>query len=201
MHALWCNCLFHTLGGGPSAGKSVKTHRRPKSSPDSTHGYSSIMLKVRAVAYSGMKDRRKKSHPTKAPASAGSRDPTHTALDERYFCFRERLELPGDGSLRLRKFLKMSNTAAWQISQLRMGKAMSENVLGTLLKFFDALWCPSGFWGVYQNPRATNSSLFPSSPNSTSVLSYRSLRAYTTISLVMTLRGRPQIPSTVNPGL
>ena len=89
--------LFHTLGGGPSAGKSVKTHLRPKYSPDSTHGYSSVRLKVRAVAYSGMKDRRKKSHPTKAPAGTGSRNPTHTALDERYFCFMERLELPGDG--------------------------------------------------------------------------------------------------------
>ena len=86
----------------------------------------------------------------------------HRISESHPHCFgREVLLFHGEAgiawrwSFRLRKFLKMSNTTAWQISQLRMGKAMSENMLGTLPKFFDALWCPSGFWGVYQNPRAT----------------------------------------------
>ena len=51
----------------------------------------------------------------------------------------ETLKLPREGSCRIRMFLKVNNTMASQISQLRIGNAMYENVLGVLLKFFEAL--------------------------------------------------------------
>lgn len=49
MHTLWHNYLFHTLGGSPCAGKSVRTHLCPKSSPASTHGRSSLIANISSL--------------------------------------------------------------------------------------------------------------------------------------------------------